>query len=502
MAGADPMTATEPHDIQGLLRSGYGSLTEASFLLLRVADAAKARAWLAKTPVTSYGDLDARVKSALHIGFTAAGLRAFGLPEHILAQFPAEFVSGIAGDETRSRQLGDVGRNAPQNWSWGYREREPHLIVMLYAESGGLASLRQSVATAPFDAGFQIIAELPTSDLDNKEPFGFVDGISQPKVDWKQEKKTGTDADLEYGNLIALGEFVLGYENEYGLFTNSPSLSAAEDRAGILPQADGAPGRRDLGRNGTYLVYRQLEQDVRGFWRFAAGGGDFAHADRLATAMVGRTREGEPLAEPAERAIRGVEPDAPGRPRNNFIYDADAKGLRCPFGAHIRRSNPRGGDMPGGRQGLISQLLRQVGLKHGDAREDLTASSRFHRILRRGREYGDAPEPEAALAPGAPETIAGINFIGLNANIARQFEFVQSAWLMSARFNGMTGETDPLVGNRERLASGEATDRFYQPQAAGAAVVTEGLPQFITVRGGAYFFLPSVRALRFLAALG
>jgi deferrochelatase/peroxidase EfeB len=495
------MTGFEQTEIQGLLRSGYGGLRSASYLLLRVSDKAHAKKWLSEVKVTTYADLDTHVNTALQIGFTAAGLRAMGLSEDALAEFAAEFVSGMAGDETRSRQLGDTGRNAPANWTWGVGDAEPHAVVMLFAAPGDLYRLQQSITTASFDAGFVIIADVPTVNLQDFEPFGFFDGISQPKIDWKTERTPNTDDDLEYGNLISLGEFVLGYENEYGRFTPSPSIAAAADRTGALLPAASDSSRRDLGRNGSYCVFRQLEQDVLGFWRFVTKDRSFADAERLASAMVGRTRAGAPLAEIASHPIRGVDPDKAGAPPNSFTYHADGKGERCPFGAHIRRSNPRNADMPGGKQGLLSQLLRQLGLKKGDPREDLIASSRFHRVLRRGREYGAPPTPEQALQPGAFDPGSGLNFLCLNASISRQFEFVQSAWIMNSKFDGMTGETDPLLGNREKLTTGDATDRFNLPQTAGPCAVIDSIPQFVTVKGGAYFFLPSIRALRFLAVL-
>ena len=495
------MSGFEQSEIQGLLRSGYGGLRSASYLLLRIADKSQAKKWLSEVKITTYADLNTRVNTALQIGFTASGLRALGLSETALGEFAPEFVSGMAGDATRSRQLGDIGRNAPQNWTWGYEANEPHAVLMLFAAPGDLYRLQQSLTTPSFDAGFTIIADVPTVNLQDFEPFGFFDGISQPKLDWKAERQANTDDDLDYGNLLSLGEFVLGYENEYGRYTPSPSVAAAEDRTGALLPAQSDANRRDLGRNGTYCVFRQLEQDVTGFWDFVTKGRSFADAERLAAAMVGRTRAGEPLAEVATHPIRGVDPDKAGTPKNSFTYLADRKGERCPFGAHIRRSNPRNGDMPGGKQGLLSQWLRQLGLKKGGPREDLIASSRFHRILRRGREYGAPPTPEQALEPGAFDPGSGLNFICLNASISRQFEFIQSAWIMNSKFDGMTGETDPLLGNREKLSTGDATDRFNLPQTVGACAVIEGIPQFVTVKGGAYFFMPSMRALRFLALL-
>jgi deferrochelatase/peroxidase EfeB len=195
-----------------------------------------------------------------------------------------------------------------------------------------------------------------------------------------------------------------------------------------------------------------------------------------------------------------VGPDATDIARNQFTYDGDSDGLRCPFGAHVRRANPRTGDMPGGRQGLIARLIRMLGFGHQDLSEDLIAASRFHRIIRRGREFGQKLMPEAALQPDATDPQSGLHFICLNANIARQFEFIQNAWLMSAKFGGMSGEADPLIGNRVELPPGQPTDGFGIPQPNGVTRRINGMPSFVTVRGGAYFFLPGVRALQYIAA--
>jgi deferrochelatase/peroxidase EfeB len=122
-----------------------------------------------------------------------------------------------------------------------------------------------------------------------------------------------------------------------------------------------------------------------------------------------------------------------------------------------------------------------------DRRADTIASSRFHRLARRGRKYG------------APDGSVGLHFICLNANLARQFEFVQGAWLASAKFGGLSAEQDPLLGSRAPFPPGQATDEFRQPKPAGPCEALTGLPQFIRVRGGAYFFMPGLRALQYLA---
>lgn len=483
-------------DIQGLLKSGYGPLTEATNFLLRVRDAAKARAWLGANPPTSMADLEVLVSSACHIAVSAPGLLALGLDPHLVGRFAPEFVAGMAGDPSRSRRLGDVGSNAPEHWDWGTPAWEPHLVVMLFAKPGGLAALRAATLSAVFKAAFEVL-ELETAGLDGNEPFGFADGVSQPQVDWAASRKPNTAKDLDYGNQIATGEFVLGYENEYGLITDRPLLDPGGDPARVLPRAADAPDRPDLGRNGSYLVLRQLEQDVRGFWRFAA-----AHGGRpIAETMVGRRMDGQPLVPDAGRPIRGVGPKPDDVRLNRFDFDTDPVGVVCPIGGHIRRANPRTGDMPGGDQGLVRKLLGALGLTIA-REEDAIASSRFHRLLRRGRKYGLPMTPEQAIDPAAPDPQAGLLFASLGASIARQFEFVQGAWLAGAKFGGLSGEQDPLLGVREPFPGDQRTDAFRQPLSEGPCRVIEGLPQFVRVRGGAYFFLPGLKALKYIASTG
>jgi deferrochelatase/peroxidase EfeB len=295
---------------------------------------------------------------------------------------------------------------------------------------------------------------------------------------------------LDYDNLTCLGELLLGYPNEYGLYTDRPLLDPGRDPDAMLPRAEEQPDQADLGRNGSYLVMRQLAQDVTGFWQHLRqqAGGDEGLARRWAEAMVGRTMDGAPLV-PA------------GRDANDFTYVSDPEGLRCPIGAHIRRANPRTADLPPGGPGLLSRLKRTLGLD-AEARElDLTASTRFHRLLRRGREYGERLTLEQAFAGTPAGGESGLHFICLAANIGRQFEFVQNAWIVGTHFGGLHGEGDPLLGHRQPGPDGEPTDRFSLPRSDGPDLRLGGLPHFVTVRGGAYFFLPGIRALRYLASV-
>lgn len=488
-------------DVQGLVRFGYKRLTQASYALLRVRDVTAARAWLRSAPITSAVTMQPPPSTAMQVAFTAAGLEALGLSPAVLASFASEFLSGMT-EASRSRRLGDVGSNAPSQWEWGGPAGVPHLVVMLFAEPGGLDALVRAATSGPWHEAFELLRWLGTGDLDEHEPFGFADGISQPRIDWAQQRDA-RGGQAAYSNVVALGEFLLGYRNEYVKYTDRPLVDADSASAG-LPAAEDAPEKRDVGRNGTYLVMRHLRQDVRGFWQFVyrQAGGDPARADKLAAAMVGRTKAGDPLVPTQEEAIPGIGSEPDEIRRNQFTYDNDPAGIGCPFGAHLRRANPRNGDYPGRPTGL-ARLLTTVGLGRRGFRDDLMSSVRFHRILRRGREFGPGLSPADALAPPPPgDPERGLHFICLNANISRQFEFLQNAWIMNTKFSGLSGESDPLLGNREPIPGCPVTDDFIIQEDGGLRRRVSGVPQFVTVRGGEYFFLPGLRALRYLAGAG
>ena len=438
--------------------------------------------------------------TALQVAFTREGSRRSVSADDLLAGFSAEFLSGMAGQESRSRRLGDIGANAPQSWKWGGPGNIPHMVVMIYAQPGRLADWIETIQGAEWDGAFEVLVRLDTSDLQGKEPFGFNDGISQPTLDWRRDRAP-EENELAYGNLLSLGEFLLGYPNEYGKYTQRPLIPGDTSGSSVLPFAEDRPDQRDFGRNGAFLVLRQLQQDVRGFWRFLDGqtGSDPATRQILAESMVGRRMDGTPLLPASAHSIAGI--DAKTAAQNQFTFDSDSDGIRCPFGAHIRRANPRNADLPAS-SGLLSRMLHMLGFGNARYRDDVIASTRFHRMIRRGREYGPRLTPEQAVADGPDTGEHGIHFICIVGNILRQFEFVQNSWVMATKFDALTEESDPLLGNRAPISGCPYTDTFSQPQQAGARTRVMDVPQFVTARGGAYFFLPSISALRFLAATG
>ncbi|MBS1822040.1 MAG: peroxidase, partial [Acidobacteria bacterium] len=417
-----PLSNDDFKDMQGLLRFGYGKLTQACFLLLRIDDAASASRWFGQAPVATAETQSSPPSRALQVAFTAQGLRKLRIPEEVMNGFSSEFLSGMTGEDNRSRRLGDVGANSPNHWLWGSRDTLPDVAVLLYTDSG-LHKWADAVESQLTNSGCAVLRIMTTTDMGGIEPFGFADGVSSPAIDWERKRDVTRDQ-LSYGNLSMLGEFVLGYPNEYGRYTMRPLL---EDSPVDLPNAEDAPDKKDLARNGTYLVMRQLNQDVHGFWQFVyeQASENPEYAQELAERLVGRRMSGESFLPLSEKSIEGVGPALDDIRRNQFTFDSDPQGVLCPFGSHIRRANPRNADLPPDTpQGALGKLSRILALNRvfgggmTDMHYDRTASTRFHRLIRRGREYGPSlTQDQRRAAPMPDEPASGLHFICLNANI-------------------------------------------------------------------------------------
>ena len=464
---ADP--ALDLGDIQGLVVRGYGSLPVARYLVCAVEEPMAARAWLGGLAGRLDDARERPERLAVNVAFTPSGLERLGVPARVLASFPAQFTGGMA-DEHRARLLGDVDESAPSRWDWGSPGAERiDLALLVYAASEAALADAVGELVAP-GAGVRVVRELETARNQPREHFGFRDGVSQPRI-------AGL-GDAPSANTIRAGEFLLGYPNEYGLLPDGPTAEAGADPGGVLPAAAGDGGMRDLGRNGSFLVMRQLAQDVLGFWEWCEaagarpdGGVDEGARIRLASKLVGRWPSGAPL-------VLAPDGDAPQHGEaNDFAYHReDRHGLRCPIGAHIRRAHPRDSLDP------EPGTLRSVNL------------DKRHRLLRRGREYGPPVDDVLGEAP-ADDPERGLYFICLAANISRQFEFVQHTWVNNPKFDRLYDEPDPLVGYHPDGAA-----NFSMPSDPVRQRVTS-IPQFVTTRGGAYFFLPGIRALKYLASL-
>jgi Dyp-type peroxidase family len=477
------MSKLDLTDIQGIIVRGYGSLRGARFVVLGIRDAAAAKRWLGELDVRSGETRPTESDTCVNVAFTRAGLEKLGVYPDVLAMFAAEFREGMTGSEHRRRILGDLEESAPESWRWGGPGTAGvDVLLMLYASEDRIEAVYQAHAARLAGAGLDLIAALPTIYLpDRKEHFGFRDGIAQPLID-------GLEAAGRPENTVAAGEFLLGYPNAYGQYTDRPLLTRERDPRGLLPEPADGSGRRDLGRNGSYLVFRQLSQDVFKFWsalndrtRAANGAQDPTARDRLAAKMVGRWPSGAPLVKSPDRDNPQLMDD------DAFLFhgSGDPDGLMCPIGSHVRRSNPRDSldPTPGSQESI------DVGKRH--------------RLIRRGRAYGPPVAPSMAsgdiLAAGDDARERGLHFICFNTHIGRQFEFIQHTWINSPKFDGLYADDDPLMGDRG--AGGKGDGGTFVVQAAPVRKRVVGLPRFVHVRGGAYFFMPGIRAVRFLAAL-
>jgi Dyp-type peroxidase family len=329
---------------------------------------------------------------------------------------------------------------------WERLHKWPHLLVWISAVSDedrmvALEAVRESI---PDEGGMtEIGCQFAHAFDDDKEHFGFVDGVSQPAIEGFRPGNPGDGKISARGwQSLPVGEFILGYPDE-GL--------------GPAQRLDLAP----LARDGTFLVYRKLRQDVAAFHEASAQMADRSDLSptQIEEKMMGRHHDGTPLVVPPGA------PDPPASPSlwNDFTYGNDLEGSGCPFASHVRRSNPR---------------------------DDLHFEGRRvnrHRIIRRGMPYGERHDPENEEG----DRKRGLIFIAFNARIEDQFEFIQRQWLNGGRTFRLGDDADPIAGNGEDIRiviNGEDPALHVQPVA---------FTQFL---GGDYFFVPSISMLTLIAS--
>ena len=508
-----PDREIETPEVQTLILRGLGSLPAMACGLVRFDAAADLVSWTdALTRTVNFGNEDPdphrweqrlwsqvlagdrhplpEEPTATFVAFTATGLTKLGLPAPDsgtgLGAFLAPFNQGMGG---RSRVLRDGGPSSPASWQWSDAspwtgrpegDRSVDAVLLVYGVNPGTC---QAVIDGHVNTHGLTLVKRITSPvrpvLENglrAEPFGFADGISNPAIKGLRGNP-GLQADQ-----VSPGEVLLGYPHMRGGLPPTCEIRGHLDPLDILPairsQAyrrypafgleTGAAADHDFGRNGTFLVVRQLEQDVAGFidyTRQAAAalvrqaGAPNVDADWVAAKMVGRWRDGSPVVLYPDRQPR--RPDM----TNDFLYATlDPRGFACPLGSHVRRTNPRDSLMA----------------------DDLKTPNHIssHRILRRGRAYLETDE--------TGKQTEGLIFLAACSDLERQFEFVQQSWIGDPSFHGLTGESDPVVDSDGKLQDLSLPD--------GRTVRRlKGIPDFVTVRGGGYFFMPSRSALYYLA---
>jgi Dyp-type peroxidase family len=433
-------------DIQHILLTRAPALS-GRYEFLSFRSPADGRAWLTaisdKVPsAKAMRESVEKDKRWITVAFTFNGLHALGVDEATLATFPQEFREGMAA---RAQILGDTGANDPAHWVDKTACSDLHAIAILFARD--TAERGRSVAEhAKLLAKCQGVEVLSSLDLEATPPFdhahdhfGYRDRLSQPVIEGSGDVPTpGSGAPLK------AGEFILGYPDESG---PGPAL----------------PQPELLSRNGSYMAYRRLEEHVGRFRDFLREHGRTPQEQELLAAkLMGRWRSGAPLALAPDKDDPALGADS--ERNNNFNYkQEDPQGYAVPLGCHMRRMNPR----------------------------DTAANMNRRRMIRRGATYG------SYLPEGAPDDgqERGIAAFVICASLIRQFEFAQNVWVNDRNFHELGNERDPIIGAQD------GTLEFKIPKRPIRRKIT-GLPAFTTVRGGAYFFLPGIKAQRWLAALG
>ncbi len=449
-------------------------------LLIGVSDPAAGRAFVrgligrvtteASIPADPHA---ATLQTRVNVGFTWEGLAAIGVGADVLASFPEEFRDGMTA---RAGILGDDGHHV--GWDPVYlppTDGSPALHVWVMVQAPDPSALEAEVATirALLVPGVSVVgteqgAQLGPEHSPAKEHFGFNDNLSQPGVEGVgQPVYPGQGTYMPDGSWapIPIGCFLLGHEDGFGEIVVHPTDPA-------------------LRMNGTYMVLRKLEQDVAGFRSYVDQTAQRLgmDAELCAAKFVGRWRSGAPL----ELAPDHDEPAIPGDPAtaNAFTFRApcgpsgsgDIDGLRVPRRAHIRRVNPRD-----------SLDVNSV------------VDPKNHRIIRRSAPYGPYLADGIVVDDGQQR---GLLFRAFNASILDQFEMIQGEWVSSGNeANGLSTDRDPFVGADMKGTSPEGPlgASFTIPQPDGSCPTRHNLPQFVTPRGGAYFFVPSLSALAHLA---
>jgi Dyp-type peroxidase family len=466
-------------EVQGNVLHAYGtSFPAARYVHLQVADRDRARAVLAGwARKVTFGPRPKSLEQAeaqrphVNLAFTHAGLEALGVRDDVLHAFPDEF---RAGARVRSAEV-DGDPDAAAGWEDGLGEG--HVLLIVHARDPGACEQRVATlldeARAAGDPLIESAAQQPTALIDSgagedvscgtrysREHFGFADGCSQPAVEGVDDDPAGDGLNarvhpkptlLQLAEDVGLrrtrrewrpiraGEFLLGYRGEDGR----------------LPEGPPAP----LGPNGTFMVYRKIEQHVDVFNTHLDEQADDIGMDRteLRARVLGRWPDGTPLdlSPDREEPLLSVN----RRRANLFGYDDDRAGVRCPLGAHVRRTNPRNA-LPGGAEATMR-----------------------HRIIRRGMPYEE-------------DGRRGLIFVAYNSSIKQGFETIQRSWCLDGVALGLGSEPDYLLQQKrpDRPLSG----MVVRYDGAKPEWIKPPQDPFVTVLGCEYLFLPSRRACAWL----
>lgn len=383
--------------------------------------------------------------------------------EQKFSQFEASFTAGMA-----AAQLNDPPTT---DWEAGFADTAKPVHCMLLLAHDNRQDLERMVTNIQSAIEtFGSITLVQNGDvLRNEEGagiehFGYVDGVSQPLF-FEEEMDAYVKANNIDPDTVDSGLTKITNKNKKNSTTQKEPMvfdPRAEKELVLTkdPFADDAFG--------SYFVFRKLEQDVRGFKAAeeelaAAIGLHGDDAERAGALLVGRFEDGTPIE------LSGEDGMIRSYLQNNFNYDK-ADMSRCPFHAHIRKSNPRAGNPT-----------------ETSAKKAATASKQ-HTMARRGIPYGS--RPDGIHAPNFPSAGVGLLFMSYQASLTDQFEFIQKNWVDSPTFPNTDSGTDPIIGQTD---SSDGRDGDYAEVWGDANTIQRHrFDQFVTLKGGAYFFAPSM----------
>jgi Dyp-type peroxidase family len=439
--------AVELDDIQATVLRYRPEPYYGTHVMVHVEDAHAGRTFVQRlTPhVASAADWWKAGEPWISVAISYEGLVALSVPEDSLRSFPEAFRVGMAA---RAGELRDHGPNAPENWDKPFGTGEIHIAVSVFSDSE--ETWRETMETVrQHYRGQAGITVLMTQDFGAQpgdlNSLGYKDSIGQPAIEG-----CGVESLPGQGRPIKAGELILGYPGEAGVPLP-------------MPQPD------VLGRNGTYVGLRKYQSRVGTFNRFLREHAETEQErELLAAKLVGRWRSGAPLtlAPTQDDPALGADPLR----NNDFTYAADQRGHQVPLGSHMRRMNPRDTTM--------AQL----------------ADVNVHRIIRRSTTFG-APYDPNAVSERDDEVARGLYFIFLSAKAMATLEFLQEEWINNGNFMDLGNERDPNVGLQEEGAT------FTIPRQPVRRRV-HGIQTFNVLRGGEYFFMPSLSALGWIGSLG
>jgi deferrochelatase/peroxidase EfeB len=390
------------------------------------------------------------------LGFSRRGLEHARVPAHVLAQFALKAPAFSAGAALRAnRYLGLSGRDDPGAWEAAFGFTGLDAVLSIHGMDADAVQKRvDKIQAYAKTCGIGLAESVPARRLEppaNRQDrtetwvhFGYRDGLSQVGIEgWTPAKVL--DA-CKKNSRYAAGEFVLGHPQQSGA---NPWIAGADAR--IWPEE-----LRCFFRNGSFGVLQHIAMDVAEFARFvdASSKATGLSADEIKAKLCGRRPDGSPLGAPGTRA------------EDDFDYATDKAGEGCPFGAHVRRMNPRD--------------------------ETLPHAIRVRPLLRRGMTYGP-PEWETGTAAASRGLLAQF----FCASIEDQYEHLVGQWSDRVPLGSADrgGARDPLAG-----AHAASDGPFQIPLGGGRDPLRlTGLGSFTRTRGIAYLFYPSLGTLQRIA---